>query len=227
MILLGAVANAAAVFVGGITGLFMKKGLPKRFGDSIMHALALFTFGLGVAFFMKSQDIMVVIASLLLGTLIGEIIDIEKRLESLGNSLQSKVKGVGGSFSEGFVTASLLFCVGSMAIMGSLQSGLSADHEVLYAKAVMDLVAALIFAAAMGLGVAMSAVPVLIYEGSLSLLASVASPYLSNVVVDEMTAVGGVLLMGLALSILEIKKIRVGNMIPGIFLPIIIMLFMK
>lgn len=109
MILLGAVANAAAVFVGGITGLFMKKGLPKRFGDSIMHALALFTFGLGVAFFMKSQDIMVVIASLLLGTLIGEIIDIEKRLESLGNSLQSKVKGVGGSFSEGFVTASLLF----------------------------------------------------------------------------------------------------------------------
>ncbi|MPN30249.1 putative membrane protein YdfK [bioreactor metagenome] len=192
-----------------------------------MHALALFTFGLGVAFFMKSQEIMIVIASLLLGTLIGEIIDIEKRLESLGNSLQSKVKGVGGSFSEGFVTASLLFCVGSMAIMGSLQSGLSANHEVLYAKAVMDLVAALIFAAAMGLGVAMSAVPVLIYEGSLSLLASVASPYLSNAVVDEMTAVGGVLLMGLALSILEIKKIRVGNMIPGIFLPIIIMLFMK
>ncbi|MEA4964132.1 DUF554 domain-containing protein [Lutispora sp.] len=227
MILLGAVTNAAAVFVGGITGLLMKKGLPKRFGDSIMHALALFTFGLGVAFFMKSQQIMIVIASLLLGTLIGEIIDIEKRLESLGNSLQSKVKGVGGSFSEGFVTASLLFCVGSMAIMGSLQSGLSANHEVLYAKAVMDLVAALIFAAAMGLGVAMSAVPVLIYEGSLSLLASVASPYLSNAVVDEMTAVGGVLLMGLALSILEIKKIRVGNMIPGIFLPIIIMLFMK
>lgn len=227
MILLGAAANAAAVFAGGIIGMFMKKALPKRFGDSIMHALALFTFGLGVIFFMKSQEIMVLIASLVLGTLIGEIIDIEKRLESLGGSLQSKVKGAGGSFSEGFVTASLLFCVGSMAIMGSLQSGLAANHEVLYAKAVMDLVAALIFAAAMGFGVAMSAVPVLIYEGSLSLLASAVAPYLSSVVVDEMTAVGGVLLMGLALSILEIKKIRVGNMLPGIFLPIIIMLFIK
>lgn len=227
MILLGAAANAAAVFAGGIIGMFMKKGLPKRFGDSIMHALALFTFGLGVVFFMKSQEIMVLIMSLVLGTLIGELIDIEKRLEGLGGSLQSKLKGVGGNFSEGFVTSSLLFCVGSMAIMGSLQSGLSGNHEVLYAKAAIDVVASLIFASAMGFGVAMSAIPVLIYEGGLSLAASAVAPYLSIAVVDEMTAVGGVLLMGLAISILEIKKIRVGNMLPGIFLPIIIMLVMK
>ncbi|MFA7572616.1 MAG: DUF554 domain-containing protein [Lutispora sp.] len=227
MILLGAAANAAAVFAGGIIGMFMKKGLPKRFGDSIMHALALFTFGLGVVFFMKSQEIMVLIMSLVLGTLIGELIDIEKRLEGLGGSLQSKLKGVGGNFSEGFVTSSLLFCVGSMAIMGSLQSGLSGNHEVLYAKAAIDVVASLIFASAMGFGVAMSAIPVLIYEGGLSLAASAVAPYLSIAVVDEMTAVGGVLLMGLAISILEIKKIRVGNMLPGIFLPIIIMLVMR
>ncbi|MDD4833242.1 MAG: DUF554 domain-containing protein [Lutispora sp.] len=224
MILLGAAANAAAVFAGGIIGMFMKKGLPKRFGDSIMHALALFTFGLGVVFFMKSQELMVLIMSLVLGTLIGELIDIEKRLEGLGGSLQSKLKGVGGNFSEGFVTSSLLFCVGSMAIMGSLQSGLSGNHEVLYAKAAIDVVASLIFASAMGFGVAMSAIPVLIYEGGLSLAASAVAPYLSTAVVDEMTAVGGVLLMGLAFSILEIKKIRVGNMLPGIFLPMIIML---
>ena len=227
MILLGAAANAAAVFAGGIIGMFMKKGLPKRFGDSIMHALALFTFGLGVVFFMKSQELMVLIMSLVLGTLIGELIDIEKRLEGLGGSLQSKLKGVGGNFSEGFVTSSLLFCVGSMAIMGSLQSGLSGNHEVLYAKAAIDVVASLIFASAMGFGVAMSAIPVLIYEGGLSLAASAVAPYLSTAVVDEMTAVGGVLLMGLAISILEIKKIRVGNMLPGIFLPIIIMLVMR
>jgi len=227
MILLGAAANAAAVFAGGIIGMFMKKGLPKRFGDSIMHALALFTFGLGVVFFMKSQELMVLIMSLVLGTLIGELIDIEKRLEGLGGSLQSKLKGVGGNFSEGFVTSSLLFCVGSMAIMGSLQSGLSGNHEVLYAKAAIDVVASLIFASAMGFGVAMSAIPVLIYEGGLSLAASAVAPYLSTAVVDEMTAVGGVMLMGLAISILEIKKIRVGNMLPGIFLPIIIMLVMR
>lgn len=227
MILLGAAANAAAVFVGGIIGIFMKKGLPKRYGDSIMYALSLFTFGLGVVFFMESQELMVLIPSLVLGTLIGEFFDIEKRLEGLGNSLQSKFKGAGGRFSEGFVAASLLFCVGSMSIMGSLQSGLAGNHEVLYAKAAIDIAASLIFASAMGFGVAMSAIPVFIYEGGLSLAASAVAPYLSDAVVAEMTAVGGVLLMGLALSILEIKKIRVGNMLPGIFLPIIIMLFIK
>lgn len=225
MILSGAIANALGVFAGGIIGMFMKKGLPKRFGDSIMYALGLFTLGLGIMFFMESKEIMVLIFSLVLGTLIGELIDIEKRLENLGDSLQSKFKGTGGRFSEGFVTASLLFCVGSMAIMGSLQSGLSGNHEVLYAKTVMDAVSSIIFAAAMGFGVALSAVPVLIYQGGLTLAASVVAPYLSDAVVSEMTAVGGVLLIGLALSILDIKKVRVGNMLPGIFLPIIIMMF--
>ncbi|NLM43927.1 MAG: DUF554 domain-containing protein [Clostridiales bacterium] len=227
MILLGAIVNALGVFAGGIIGIFMKKGLPKRFGDSIMYALGLFTFGLGIVFFIQSQEIIVLILSLVLGTLIGELIDIEKRLENLGNSLQSKFKGAKGRFSEGFVTASLLFCVGSMAIMGSLQSGLTGNHQVLFAKTVMDTVSAVIFSAAMGFGVALAAVPVLLYQGSLVLAASAVAPYLGDVVVKEMTAVGGVLLIGLALAILDIKKVRVGNMIPGIFLPIIIMMFIK
>lgn len=226
MILLGAAANALGIFAGGIIGIFMKKGLPKRFGDSVMYALGLFTFGLGVTFFIQSKEVMVLILSLVLGTLIGELIDIEKRLENLGNSLQSRFKGAKGRFSEGFVTASLLFCVGSMAIMGSLQSGLAGNHQVLFAKTIMDTVAAIIFTAAMGFGVALSSVPVLLYEGGLTLAASAVAPYLGDAVVNEMTAVGGVLLIGLALSILDIKKIRVGNMLPGIFLPIIIMLFM-
>jgi len=225
MILLGAAANALGIFAGGIIGIFMKKGLPKRFGDSVMYALGLFTFGLGVTFFIQSKEVMVLIISLVLGTLIGELIDIEKRLENLGNSLQSRFKGAKGRFTEGFVTASLLFCVGSMAIMGSLQSGLTGNHQVLFAKTVMDTVAAVIFTAAMGFGVALSSVPVLLYEGGLTLAASAVAPYLGDAVVNEMTAVGGVLLIGLALSVLDIKKIRVGNMLPGIFLPIILMLF--
>jgi len=225
MILLGAAANALGIFAGGIIGIFMKKGLPKRFGDSVMYALGLFTFGLGITFFIKSEEVMVLILSLVLGTLIGELIDIEKRLENLGNSLQSRFKGAKGRFTEGFVTASLLFCVGSMAIMGSLQSGLTGNHQVLFAKTVMDTVAAIIFAAAMGFGVALSSVPVLLYEGGLTLAASAVAPYLGDAVVNEMTAVGGVLLIGLALSVLDIKKVRVGNMLPGIFLPIILMLF--
>jgi len=225
MILLGAAANALGIFAGGIIGIFMKKGLPKRFGDSVMYALGLFTFGLGITFFIKSEEVMVLILSLVLGTLIGELIDIEKRLENLGNSLQSRFKGAKGRFTEGFVTASLLFCVGSMAIMGSLQSGLTGNHQVLFAKTVMDTVAAIIFAAAMGFGVALSSVPVLLYEGGLTLAASAVAPYLGDAVVNETTAVGGVLLIGLALSVLDIKKVRVGNMLPGIFLPIILMLF--
>ena len=147
-------------------------------------------------------------------------------MENLGNSLQSKFKGAKGRLSEGFVTASLLFCVGSMAIMGSLQSGLTGNHKC-FCQNRHGHCFAVIFSAAMGFGVALAAAPVLLYQGSLVLAASAVAPYLGDVVVKEMTAVGGVLLIGLALAILDIKKVRVGNMIPGIFLPIIIMMFIK
>lgn len=227
MILLGAAANAAAIVVGGTIGSLMKKGLPKKYGDSIMHAIALFTFGIGMMFFLKSKEIMVVVVSLILGTLLGEWIDIEKKLENLGNSIQNHMKGANDNFSQGFVTSSLIFCVGSMAIMGAMQSGLAGNHQVLYAKAALDTMSSLIFASAMGTGVVFSSISVLIYEGGLSLVAAAVAPYLSNAVVDEMTAVGGILLMGLSLSLLDIKKIKSGNMLPAIFIPIIIMLFMK
>ena len=226
LVILGACTNALAVLVGGTIGFIMKKGLPKKYADTIMHALSLFTFGMGIMFFLKSKEIMVLIISLILGTFLGEWIDIEKRLEGFGNNIQSKMKRVGGNFSEGFVTASLIFCVVSMAIMGAMQSGLAGNHEVLFAKTALDAMTSLIFASAMGIGVAFSSISVLIYEGGLSLAAAAVAPYLSNAVVDEMTAVGGVLLMGLSLSLLDIKKIKAGNMLPAIFLPIIIMFFM-
>lgn len=227
MVILGALSNAIAVLVGGTIGSVMKRGLPKKYGDAIIQALSLFTFGMGIMFFLKSKEIMVLVISLALGTFLGEWINIEKRLEGFGDSIQKRMKNVGGNFSEGFVTASLIFCVGSMAIMGAMQSGLAGNHEVLFAKSALDVIASLIFASAMGVGVAFSSVSVLVYEGGLSLAAAAVAPYLSVAVVDEMTAVGGVLLMGLSLSILEIKKIRAGNMLPSMFFPIIIMLFMN
>ena len=227
MVILGALANAIAVLVGGTIGFFAKKGIPKKYGDAIIQALSIFTFGMGIMFFLKSKEIMVLVISLALGTFLGEWIDIEKRLENFGSFIQSKMKNVAGNFSEGFVTASLIFCVGSMAIMGAMQSGLAGNHEVLFAKSALDVMASLIFASAMGIGVAFASVSVLIYEGGLSLAAAAVAPFLSTAVVDEMTAVGGVLLMALSLSILEIKKIRAGNMLPAMFLPIIIMMFMK
>ncbi len=227
MVILGALANAIAVLVGGTIGFFAKKGIPKKYGDAIIQALSIFTFGMGIMFFLKSKEIMVLVISLALGTFLGEWIDIEKRLENFGSFIQAKMKNVAGNFSEGFVTASLIFCVGSMAIMGAMQSGLAGNHEVLFAKSALDVMASLIFASAMGIGVAFASISVLIYEGGLSLAAAAVAPFLSTAVVDEMTAVGGVLLMGLSLSILEIKKIRAGNMLPAMFLPIIIMMFMK
>ncbi|MGB7604965.1 MAG: DUF554 domain-containing protein [Lutisporaceae bacterium] len=226
MILLGAIVNALAIIVCGVIGSFLKKGLPKRYGDLVIAVLGLFTIMLGVSFAMKTEYPLVVIFSIVIGAALGEWIDIEKQMDKIGNSVQNKLKGFKGNFSHGFVTSSLLFCVGSMAIMGSLQSGLSNDHQILYTKAVMDGVIAIVFASTMGIGVAASAFPVFIYQGVITLLAAFLEPYLIEAVVVEMTAVGGILLMGVGINILEIKKIRVGNLIPAIFIPIIIMIFM-
>lgn len=226
MILLGSIANAAAIIVCGILGSFLKKGLPKRYGDLVIAALGFFTVMLGVKFAMQTEHPLVVIFSMVLGAALGEWIDIEKRMDHFGNKIQSRLKGFKGNFSEGFVNASLLFCVGSMAIMGSLQSGLANDHQTLYTKAVMDGVISVVFASNMGIGVAASAFPVFIYQGAITLLAAFLQPYLSTAVVLEMTAVGGILLMGVGSNILEIKKVKVGNLIPAIFIPILIMIFM-
>ena len=225
MILLGSIANAAAIIVFGVIGSFLKKGLPKRYGDLVIAALGFFTVMLGIKFAMQTKYPLVVIFSIVIGAALGEWIDIEKRMDNLGNSVQNRLKGFKGNFSQGFVNASLLFCVGSLAIMGALQSGLSNNHETLYTKAIMDGVIAIIFASTMGIGVAASAIPVFIYQGTITLLAAFIQPYLSAAVVLEMSAVGGILLMGVGSNILEIKKVKVGNLIPAIFLPIIIMMF--
>lgn len=226
MILLGSIVNAAAIIVCGVLGSLLKKGVPKRYGDLVIAFLGLFTVMLGVKFAMQTEHPLVVIFSMVIGAAIGEWIDIEKRMDNFGNKVQDRLKGFKGNFSQGFVNASLLFCVGSMAIMGSLQSGLLNNHETLYTKAVMDGVISVVFASTMGIGVAASAFPVFVYQGAITLLAAFLQPYLSPEVVVEMTAVGGILLMGVGSNILEIKKIRVGNLILSMFIPIIIMAFM-
>jgi uncharacterized membrane protein YqgA involved in biofilm formation len=227
MILLGSIVNAAAIIVGGIAGNIFKRGISERFSNLIISTLGLFTLALGMMFSIKSENIMVVVFSLVLGAIIGEAIDIEKRMNNLGDYVQDKLKSKEGNFSQGFVTASLLFCVGSMAIMGALQGGLMNDHRILFTKAIMDGIIAVVFASTMGTGVALSFLPVFIYQGSITLLASFIAPYLSEAVITEMTATGGVLLVGVGINILKIKEIKVGNMLPAIFLPIIFMLFMK
>jgi len=227
LILLGTIANAGAIIIGGIAGSFFRKGISERFSNIIMSVLGLFTLVLGMMFAVDTQNALVVIFSLVIGSVIGEWIDIEKRMNDLGDYVQGKLNSGEGSFSKGFVTASLLFCVGTMSIMGSLQSGLMNNHNILLTKSILDGTISVFFASTLGIGVVLSSLPVLVYQGSIALLASSVAPYLSEAVITEMTAVGGVLLVGMGINLLETRKLKVGNMLPAIFLPIILMLFMK
>ncbi len=221
--LLGTLVNVVLVLIGGFVGLFLKKGISKRFSDLIMNAIALVTMVIGITFATASENMLVVIISLVVGALMGEGINIDKKLNQLGGLIKSKVKSESGNVGEGFVTATLLFCVGSMAIMGSLDSGLRGDHTVLYTKAIMDGISALIFASSMGIGVLLSAVPILLYQGSITLLSSFIQPYLTQSMMTEMNAVGGILLIGLGISILGIKEIKVSNLLPALVIPVILL----
>lgn len=223
--LLGTLVNVVLVLIGGFVGLFLKKGISKRFSDLIMHAIALVTMVIGITFATASENMLIVIISLVVGALIGEGINIDKKLNQLGDLIKSKVKSESGNVGEGFVTATLLFCVGSMAIMGALDSGLRGDHTVLYTKAIMDGISALIFASSMGIGVLLSAVPILLYQGSITLLSSFIQPYLTQSMMTEMNGVGGILLIGLGISILGIKEIKVSNLLPALVIPVILLAF--
>lgn len=247
MILLGTLANVMLIIIGSFIGMILKKGLASRLAELIMSSLGLVTIVIGITFAIQSENILVVVVSLVIGALVGEGIDLDKKLNQLGDWIKDKGMGksanegkdnphtieVGKNNSkvklvesnsrlgEGFVTATLLFCIGSMAIMGALDSGLRGDHTILYTKSVMDGISALIFASSMGIGVALSAFPILIYEGGITLLARIVQPYMSAAMMTEMNAVGGILLIAIGLSMLEVKKIKVSNLLPALVVPVL------
>jgi len=224
------VVNAVAIIIGSLIGLLLKKGIPKRLTDSVMKALGLCTTFIGITGLLKGENVLVLIVSMVLGTLIGEGIDLDLRINHLGEWVERKLKKndsqKNSGFAEGFVTATLLFCVGAMAVVGSLQSGLTGDHEMIYTKSILDFIAAIIFASTLGIGVMFSAVAVLIYQGSIVLLSSWIAPFLTDATIGEMTAVGSLLIFALGLNILGITKIKVMNLVPAIFIPILLMLFL-
>jgi uncharacterized membrane protein YqgA involved in biofilm formation len=222
--LIAAVVNAALVVLGGLLGLVLGGRLQEKHTRTIMAGLGICTMVIGITGAITTSNILIVIICLVVGTVIGELLKIEHRLDTLGDWLKSKVaKNGGGRFTEGFVTASLLFCVGSMAIMGSFDAGLRGDYNTIFAKSALDCVMAVTFAATMGVGVLFSGATVLIYQGALTLLAAFVEPYLSGPVVTEMTAVGGIMLIGTGMNILGLTKerIKVGNMLPAIILPVV------
>lgn len=224
--MLGTIVNTVAIIIGALLGMLLKRGLPEKMSDTLMKGLGLCTLFLGISGSLKGEDSMVLIISMVIGTLIGEVIDLEDKINRLGQWIENKFKGKKQgkdekvSIAEGFVTASLLFCVGAMAIVGSLQSGLQGNHEMLFNKSILDFVAAILFASSLGIGVAFSAALLFLYQGSITLLAQWIAPFLTDTVINEMTCVGSVIIIGLALNMLGITKLRVMNYVPAIFVPI-------
>lgn len=225
MILLGPLVNGAAVVAGGLVGLFAGKLLPERLQKTLMSALALVVIGIAIPSIGDSQKALVPILSMVLGTIIGELLDLDGAVIRLGDWLQRKTGGR-GRFTDGFVNSTMVFAVGAMSIMGGLNSGLLGDHTVLFSKSVIDGVSALLFASTMGVGVVFSSVPVLLWEGLVAVLASTLSPLLSADVIAEINSVGSLLLLTIGLNMLGVTKIRVLNMVPAMFLPILLCRFL-
>ena len=228
----GSIVNALAVIAGATAGLVVRRimgkgaegGTMSRVSDALMKGVALCVLLIGVTGAIKTQNMIIVIVSMVIGTIIGELCDLDKRVTALGNLIEKKTHGRFGDITQGFVSASLLFCVGAMTIVGSLNSGLTGDHSMLYTKSLLDLIAAFAFASALGFGVLFSAGFVLVFQGSITLLATWIAPLLSDAAILEMTAVGSLLIVGLALNMLGITKLKIMNHMPAIFIPMIIYL---
>ena len=224
--MLGTIINSLAIIAGSIIGLLVKGGIPERVSDTIMKGLGLCVIYIGITGALKGENTIIIIICMAIGALIGELVDIDKRLNSLGEFIECKInakKSLNGnvSIAQGFVSSSLLFCVGAMAIVGSLESGLQGNYNTLFTKSILDGVSSIIFTATLGIGVVFSAIAVFLYQGAITICASLLSGVLSETVIISMTAVGSLLILGLGFNMLGVAKIKVANLLPAIFLPII------
>ena len=226
--LTGTIVNALGILAGCAVGLLLGKLIPAHLADAVTKGVALCVFCIGVSGMLAGENTLVMIISMVLGTIAGELLRLDDRLSALGDSVERQFAkhGAKGRVSEGFVTASLLFCVGAMAIVGSLESGLSGNHATIYAKSALDTVASVVYASTLGFGVALSAIPVLLYQGAITLCASLLSPVLTDTVIAEMKAVGSLLIVALSFNMLGLTKIKVMNSVPAIFFPILLCRFM-
>lgn len=216
--LLGTIVNAVAIVVGSLLGKLLGKGLPENMKNTVLQGLGLGVLLVGVSMALKTNEILVVLISLVLGGVTGEAIGIENKLESAGQALEEKVSANGdyGSVAKGFVTGTLIYCVGAMAILGPLESQLTGNNDILFAKSLLDGVMSIVLASTLGLGVAFSALAVLIYQGTIAVFAQWISQFVTDPVIAEISSTGGLLIVGIALNILEIKIIKVGNLLPAI-----------
>jgi uncharacterized membrane protein YqgA involved in biofilm formation len=222
---MGTVINAVAIIIGGALGLLFRERFPGRITQTALHVMGLFILLVGVRMALRGEELIMVLISLALGAMLGEWINIEDRLERFGLWLETRLRLTEQSPAKGFINASLLFCVGSMAIVGSITEGLNGDRSILVTKAIMDGILSIAFAAGMGVGVLGSALPILLYQGSLTLLASKLQAFFTPSMIGELTAVGGVIVMGIGVNILGLHKVRVGNFIPALLIIVLILYF--
>lgn len=233
MIGTGTLINVGAVVAGSSIGLALKGGIQKKLQDVLMQALGMATMFIGLTGALQgmflvgekgleTQGTLMLILSLVIGSILGEWIDIERRLEAAGEWLKGKIKAQGEShFVEGFVTSSLVICIGAMAVVGSIQDGLTGDASMLIAKSLLDFVIVLVFASTFGIGVLFSALPLGLYQGGITLCAALIEPWLTDTMISNMSFVGSVLIFGVGVNISFGKKFKVGNMLPAILVPVV------
>lgn len=220
---LGTIANAAAIICGALAGIVLRRGLPEKWQQTIMQGVALCIVVIGLQMAFKTANIVIVVVSLVIGSIIGEYFDIEGNLQNFGSWISSKVyHGKDGSFAaqlaRGFISSTLIFCIGAMAVVGALQDGLKQDPTILYAKATLDGIISIILTANLGIGVAFSAFSVFIYQGCLTLLAAFLQTVMTQAVLNEITACGGVLITAIGINMLKLLEIRISNQLPAIFI---------
>ncbi len=222
--MIGVLTNMFAVFFGGCLGLLLKKGIPEAVSDTVMKAIGFCIVIIGISGALDGENTLILILSLAIGTLIGAWIDLDARFSRCVHKIEARFKKASGKISaaEGFITASLVFCVGAMAIVGSLEAGISGDNRMLFTKSILDFISAVIFASALGVGVAFSSVLIFLHQGGIVLLSQFAAPLLTDTIITEMSAAGSVVILALGMNLIGITKLKIMNFLPAVLLPILI-----
>jgi len=219
--MIGVLVNTATVIIGSLIGLVFNKGIPAKYTNAIMTGIGLCTIYIGISGTLKGENALILIISIVLGVAIGTGLDIDKRINSLGEFIEKRLKKEGddsASIAQGFITASLLFCIGAMTIVGSLNAGLRGDNEMLLTKSVLDLISSTVLSASLGIGVLFAAAFVLIFQGSIVLLAQFLQPVMTDSAIAEMTCAGSLMILALGLNLIGITKIKVANYLPALII---------
>lgn len=224
--MIATIINSIAIIIGGIIGTALKNKISARYTSGIMTCMAMITAIIGVQGALGTSSILIVVICCVLGTILGTALKLDDKINNSGDKLRVKLEKTGltkGRFGDAFVTATLVFGVGTMAILGSIRAGISQDYAILFTKSIMDFITAIAFSAAMGPGVIFAAIPIFVFQGLITLLAGFAQPFLTQEVITEMSAAGGPVFIGMAVNMLELRqeRVKIGDMIPSIFMPII------